>query len=147
MNLLACAFVTLAGILTVVQSGANAQLVRSIAHPWLVGLLVSLVTASLFAIAMLVTGSGLPQAGKIAGTPWWAWTGGVCGAVYVVATLFFAQSLGSGLFTGLTITAGIVTSILLDHFGLLGFKQHSAGLWRIAGAVLMIAGVGLVARF
>ena len=147
MNVFTYAFVALAGALTVVQSGANAQLVRSIAHPWAVGMLASLVTATLFAIAILATGSGLPQMGKMAEAPWWAWAGGFCGTLYVVSTLFFAQSLGSGLFTGLTITAGIITSILLDHFGLVGFKQHSAGLWRIVGGALMITGLGLVARF
>lgn len=147
MNVLMIAIVTVAGALTVVQSGANAQLVRSIEHPWLVGTLVSVVTAAIFALVLLATSQPLPQGARIASAPWWAWTGGACGAIYVISTLFFAQKLGSGLFTGLTITAGIVTSILIDHFGLIGFKQHTAGLWRIAGAALMIAGLGLVARF
>ncbi len=43
----------------------------------------------------------------MAGAPWWAWTGGLCGALYVAGTLFFAARLGAGVFTALTITAGV----------------------------------------
>jgi transporter family-2 protein len=58
-----------------------------------------------------------------------------------------AQRLGSGVFTGLSITAALATSIVLDQFGWLGFKQHSASPARLAGCGLLIAGVWLVARF
>lgn len=147
MGIFLYVFVVLAGALNAVQSGTNAQLARSLERPWLAGLVVCLSTTLVFAVGMLVSGQGLPAAGKTASAPWWAWTGGLCGAAFVIASLFFAQKLGSGLFTGLTITAGVITSILIDHFGLVGFKQHSAGLWRIVGAGLMIGGLGLVARF
>jgi transporter family-2 protein len=55
--------------------------------------------------------------------------------------------MGSGLFTGVTITASLVTSILLDQFGLLGFRQHSASPGRLAGCALMVGGLWLIARF
>ncbi len=147
MSALAWVFVTLAGALNAVQSGSNAQLVRSLGRPWLVAVLVSLVTASVFVAAFLVTGARLPEAGRTAQVPWWAWTGGLCGAAYVAATLFYAERLGAGLFTGLTITAGIAASVAIDHFGLVGFAQHQAGPMRLLGTALMVAGVALVARF
>ncbi len=145
--MLAWIFVVFAGALNAVQSGSNAQLVRSLGRPWLVALLVSVVTASVFLVALLVTGAKVPDAGRAAQVPWWAWTGGLCGAVYVASTLFFAQKLGAGLFTGLTITAGISASIVVDNFGLVGFAPHAAGPMRLVGAALMIAGVTLIARF
>ena len=140
-------FVIIAGALNAVQSGSNAQLVRSLGRPWLVALLVSLITAVAFLTMFLVTGVRAPEAGRVGDTPWWAWTGGLCGAAYVTSTLFFAERMGAGLFTGLTITAGIVASIIVDHFGLVGFQQHAASVLRIAGAALMIVGLTLVARF
>ena len=146
MSALAWVLVTLAGALSAAQSGGNAQLVRCIGRPWLSALLVSLVTTCVFLAAFLLTGARLPQAGQAAAVPWWAWTGGLCGAAYVASTLFFAQRLGAGLFTGLTITAGIAASVALDHFGLLGFARHAAGPARLLGAALMVAGVILVAR-
>ena len=147
MSGLAWLFVIASGALNAVQSGSNAQLVRSLGRPWLVALLVSLVTAGAFLAALLLTGARLPDPGRAAQAPWWAWTGGLCGAAYVLSTLFFAQRLGAGLFTGLTITAGVAASIAVDQFGLVGFAPHAAGPWRLLGAALMIAGVTLVARF
>ena len=147
MSGLAWAFVILAGALNAVQSGSNAQLVRSLGRPSLVALLVSLVTAGVFLAAFLAAGARLPDAGRAAQAPWWAWTGGLCGAAYVVSTLYFAERLGAGLFTALTITAGVAASIAVDHFGLVGFAPHAAGPLRLLGAALMVGGVMLVARF
>ena len=147
MNILVVAFVAVAGALNALQSGANAQLVRSLGRPWTVALLVSLVTAACFVTALLVVREPLPEGGRIAGVPWWAWTGGLCGALFVTGTLFFAQKLGSGAFTGITVTAGILASLVVDHFGWLGFEQHTAGMWRVLGGLLMVAGMSLVALF
>ena len=61
--------------------------------------------------------------------------------------IFLAQKLGSAVFTGLTVTAAVITSVLLDHFGLLGFQQHPAGLWRLAGCGLMVGGLALISAF
>ena len=147
MNILVIVFVALAGALNALQSGANAQLVRSLGRPWTVALLVSLVTAACFVAALLATREELPDSSRMAGAPWWAWTGGLCGALFVTGTLFFAQRLGSGAFTGITVTAGILASLTVDHFGWIGFEQHAANVWRILGGLLMVVGVALVALF
>ena len=147
MAILVYIFVAAAGALNAVQSGSNAALARTLGRPWLVGVFVSLITATALIAGWLIAGARLPAMGRVEGVPWWAWTGGVCGAAYVISTLFFAESLGAGLFTGLTITAGIIASIVVDHFGLVGFHQHSASALRVCGALLMIIGLVLVARF
>ena len=144
-HVLMVAYVVVAGALNAVQSGANAQLVRSLERPWIVALMVSLVTAACFLAALLIVRQPFPEAGRVAAAPWWAWMGGACGALYVMGTLFFAQRLGAGAFTGITVTAGIVASLVVDHFGLVGFEQHTASLGRILGGLLMVAGVALIA--
>jgi transporter family-2 protein len=63
-----------------------------------------------------------------------------------LAGLIFAQKLGSGVFTSLSITASVVVSVLLDQFGAVGFKQHAASPGRLAGCALLVAGVWLVSR-
>lgn len=139
--------VALGGVMTSIQSGTNAHLAKSLDRSWMVGLFTGALTATVLAVVTLVSREGLPSSDRIAATPWWAWTGGLCGAVYVVSTLFFAQKLGSGVFTGLTVTAGIIASIVMDHFGLVGFRQHTAGIGRILGGALMIGGLVMVSRF
>jgi transporter family-2 protein len=79
--------------------------------------------------------------------PWWAWTGGILSIASTLSGLTLAQKMGSGLFTGLTLTASLLASILLDQFGLMGFRPDPASSWRMAGAGLMVAGIWLIARF
>ena len=83
----------------------------------------------------------------MAAAPWWAWTGGLLATVFILAQLFAAEQLGSAVFMTLTVTAAVGMSLLLDHFGLVGFKEHPLGWGRAAGAVLIFAGLGLIARY
>jgi len=36
--------------------------------------------------------------------------------------------------------------LLLDHYGVAGYAPHSVNVWRIAGALLIIAGVVVIQR-
>jgi bacterial/archaeal transporter family-2 protein len=136
-----------AGALNTIQSGANATLGKGLGQPILAALIVTAVNAVAYLVSIPFFGIGLPGWDKAAALPWWAWIGGLLGGAYVLAMVFLAERLGSAIFTGLTVTAAIITSAILDHYGLVGFKEHPAGLWRIAGCALMVAGVALVSIF
>ena len=141
-------FALLAGLASAVAPGQNATLAKSFARPLLAAVVSLLVSIATIAVIMLATGQfGLPEADRLAQVPWWAWLGGLMSAALMATQLYVAKAIGAATFLGLIVTAGVVTSILLDHFGLVGFKVHPAGLWRILGGALMIGGVGLVARF
>jgi transporter family-2 protein len=90
---------------------------------------------------------GVPEVASFHRVPWWGWIGGLLGATFLMSMLLFAQRIGAGAFMGLSVTAAIITSVALDHFGLVGFKEHPVGGWRLLGCGLMIAGIGLVARY
>ena len=47
---------------------------------------------------------------------------------------------------GVVVTGQILTSVVLDHFGLMGFKEHSISWARAGGVVLLLAGAALVLR-
>ena len=141
-------FALLAGIASAIEPGQNAGLAKSLARPLLAGVVSLVVSIAAIAVIMLVTGQyGLPGLDRLAQVPWWAWLGGLMSAGLTMAQLSVSKRIGAATFLGLIVTAGVVTSILLDHFGLVGFKVHEAGLWRVLGGALMIGGVGLVARF
>ncbi len=89
----------------------------------------------------------LPSTQKWAGVPWWAWTGGLLSIGSTVAGITLAQRMGSGVFTGLSVTAALIVSVFLDHMGWLGFKEHQASVPRLLGCALMIAGLWLVSKF
>ena len=146
MNVLLYLFVAAAGALSTIEAGANAKLNSSLSGPWWAAILFNGITLALTAAVGLVVGGPFPLR-QLGDVPWWAWAGGLISAVYVMCMMVAPKLLGSGLFTGLVVTASVVTSIALDHWGLVGFEVHPAGAWRLAGAGLMIAGLALVAAF
>ena len=146
MKALLYVFVAAAGALTSVEAGANAKLTNALGGPWWAAILFSLISLGLLMVGAVVLAGPFPSA-QVAQVPWWGWLGGAISAVYILSMLIAPGQLGSGLFTGLTVTAAVIASIALDHFGLVGFKQHTAGIGRLIGAVLMIAGIVCVAVF
>ena len=147
MPALAALIAVLAGMLNTVQAGANATLNKALGQPVLAALVVSAANAAVYLAAAPFVGLGWPGGGRLAQVPWWAWLGGAMGGAYVLAMVFLAGRLGAAVFTGLTVTAGLVTSVVLDHHGWVGFAQHPAGPGRILGCALMVGGVALVSLF
>ncbi|GJD53142.1 hypothetical protein OPKNFCMD_5913 [Methylobacterium crusticola] len=136
----------LAGIANAVQPGPNATLAKSLGQPFAAGLVIVSVSASTLLVTGLLSGRlALPSAAEAAQVPWWAWFGGALGALLVLSQLFVARQIGAAPFLGLLVTAGVVTSLVLDHFGLAGFPRQPASLGRVAGGILMVIGVSFVA--
>lgn len=132
------------GVLNPVQSGLTSSIDKALDRPFLVAV-VSLALSLLCALAgALVTGQLGWPAGKAAEVPWWAWLAGLAGFFVLIARPYAASKLGAAPFTGLTVTASVIFSVLLDHYGLLGFQLHAASWGRVVGAALMCAGVLLV---
>ncbi len=146
MKALLYVFVAATGALTSVEAGSNATLTKTLGGPWWAAVLFSLLSIGLLAVAALFLAGPFPT-GQAAQVPWWAWTGGVVSALYIVSMLVAPGQLGSGLFTGLTVSAAVLMSIALDNWGLVGFEQHTAGPGRLIGAALMVAGLICVAVF
>ena len=140
--------VLLAGIANAVQPGQNGTLAKSFSQPLTAGLVVGIGAAfSVLVVGLVSRRLAWPTYLEVAQVPWWAWFGGLLGGGVVITQLLIARQIGAGSFLGLLVTAGVVTSILLDHFGWAGFDVHPASLWRILGGLLMIGGVVLVALF
>lgn len=138
-------FAAVAGLLNTVQSGSNATLGKSVSPGWATAAIGAATALTGLAYAF-ATRAPLPRAGA-ALVPWWGWIGGCLGATYVLATLIVAKQLGAGAFIATTVTVAVVASLAMDHWGLLGFQQHTASLPRLAGAVLMVGGLALIAKF
>ena len=136
----------LGGVLNTVQSGSNATLAKSMGQPMLAAIIVSIANLALYLAVSPFVGLGMPK-DNLGSIPWWAWLGGLFGATYVLASIFFAEKLGAAIFIGLTVTAGVMTSVLMDHFGLVGFKQHTLGVGRLVGCAFMLGGLALVCAF
>lgn len=84
-----------------------------------------------------------PQA--LAKVPWWAWIGGVIGAVYVAAATLLIPRMGAAPLICLVVFGQLVGSLLLDHYGVLHPRQPIDAT-RVLGALLVIGGALLVVR-
>jgi len=51
-----------------------------------------------------------------------------------------------GPFVGFTVTAALITSLLIDHFGWFRMQPHPLNVGRIIGGLLLIGGITLVAK-
>jgi len=143
-----CLLAALAGVLNPVQAGANGELGRVLGNPFGVVLVSLSISLAFTLVAGLFTRGGDTSGfSHLTQAPWWAWVGGFCGAVFLASQLLAAPRLGAAVYIGITVTASAIASVLLDHFGLLGFSQHLASIGRMIGAALMIAGVSLIAKY
>jgi transporter family-2 protein len=135
-----------AGAANPFQSGANAELNKQLGTPLWATIIVY--TTGLLGVLLLqlFLRQPMPAVARAESVHVWAWFGGLISIVATVAGLTAAQKLGAGVFTGVSITVSMAASVLLDHFGLVGFRQHTASPARIAGCAVMIAGLWIIAR-
>jgi len=139
--------ILVAGALQAWGPPMNGALRRALENPWLASLVSFLPIVALLACLLLCLPRPLPSAAGIGAMPWWAPLGGLVGAFAVIAGLLFVDRVGAGALAGLTITANILMSLVIDRFGWFGVDIHPLNGWRMLGAALMVGGVALIARF
>jgi transporter family-2 protein len=134
-----------AGGMIALQAPTNAMLARSGGSPVLAALISFMVgTVALF-VVWLASGNR-PEAAGFAKLPWYAWLGGLYGAMYVAVAAYAAPRIGLASLITIGIAGQIVSAMLLDHFGALGLPRDPFSLVRLAGAALVVLGVILVRR-
>jgi transporter family-2 protein len=129
------------------QAGTNAELRKSIGQPVFAALWVYASGLIGVLLVQVIVREAWPGEQKFAAAPWWAWMGGFISIASTVAGLMLAQRLGSGVFTGISLTASLAMSVILDHFGWIGFKVHPASWPRVLGCLLMVVGLWFVSKF
>ena len=136
-----------AGCCLPVQAGINTLLRRFLGEPMqaaLVSFAVGTLALWLYSLAARHT---WPPLSQLSAVPWWMWTGGVLGAIFVSCTIFLAPRLGAATMTAIMLSGQLVASVLLDHFALVGFPEHPVSPLRLVGIGLLFAGAWLVRVF
>lgn len=136
----------LVGAMVPAQAGINATLARVLGNP-LLAALTNMSLATLLAIASVIAlRVPLPTLEQLGAAPWWSWSGGLFGALLVLSAILLAPRLGATAFMSATIVGTMVASLLIDHFGLIGFREHPINTWRFLGGALVVVGMLLVQR-
>src|ERR1700761_6027507 len=139
--------ILIAGALQAWGPPMNGALRNALTNPWLASLVSFLPIIALLGCLVLCQPRPLPTWAGVSAMPWWAPLGGLVGAFAVIAGLLFVHTVGAGAFAGLTITANILMSLVIDKFGWFGITVHALSGGRIAGAGLMVAGIALISKF
>jgi transporter family-2 protein len=139
--------ILVAGALQAWGPPMNGVLRNALSNPWLASLVSFLPIVAFLGVLLLCAPRPLPTLDGVTGMPWWAPLGGLVGAFAVVAGLLFVNQVGAGPFAGLTITANILMSLVIDHFGLFGMEVHHLNIGRVVGGLLMVGGIALIATF
>lgn len=145
-NLLFMVAVVLAGGATALQAPTNAKLMTAVGSPVNAAFVSFAVgTAALGVLALLL--QARPDVAAARALPWYAWVGGLYGAIFVVAAAWGVPRLGVALTITLMVAGQLLVGLVLDQLGAFGAPQHPISLGRLAGVALVIAGVLMVRRF
>lgn len=131
----------LAGATIPTQAGINAKLNVYTGSPVtasIVSFAAGTITLVIFAF---VTRASIPAVGAFAGAPWWIWIGGVLGAFYVASCVILANKVGAVSMLALILAGQLITSLFLDHYGLVGYQVQPITMMKVIGLILIIAGV------
>lgn len=148
MSWLFAPFAVFLGVVLTTQVATNALLGSALGNnyiPAAVNMAIGLIATAVLTWSLTPE---WPSREMVRAAPWYAWlAGGLMGTIYLTGNILLAPRLGAGELIGLVVAGQLIFSVLLDHFGWIVFAQHSASLPRLAGCVLMIAGVALIAKF
>jgi bacterial/archaeal transporter family-2 protein len=98
-------------------------------------------------MALLLTALRDPiPAGAVARIPWWAWSGGLFGALYIGLAIVLVPQLGTATFVALLLAGQMLASVAFDHYGAFGLAERPVDLPRMIGVALLVAGVVLIRR-
>lgn len=133
-----------AGISLVVQQALNTNLRTALNSAAWSGFMSYFLGVLCMAALALVLRDPVPSAATAARIPWFAWSGGLFGAIFIGLGIFLVPRLGAATFFALLIAGQMLGSVAFDHFGVLGVPVHPVSAVRIAGVALLIGGVVLI---
>lgn len=134
-----------AGIGIPIMATLNSRLGAQLSNP-------ALATVILFAVGLIVSSGYLL---KVEGMPkdivkpdiaWYFYTGGLFVVFYILSITWVSPRFGVGNAVSFVLLGQLIAMTIIDHFGLFGTLQVNADIKRIAGLVLMAAGVFLVVK-
>ena len=137
-----------AGMFSATQTAINGHLGQVVGSPLTASMVSFLVGLAALVVlcAVLRVKQGPPTLGQ-GRFPWWTWTGGLLGAVYVLANIYLSGILGTGMTVIILLVGATAGGAVIDHFGLLGAAQKSLTVRKVVGILGMLAGAAAIKLF
>ncbi|MBT3922626.1 MAG: DMT family transporter [Nitrospina sp.] len=146
MNYLYMSLAFLVGFLLPVQVGINAELSRFVNSPLLAALVSFTVGGLCLLISVVVLRVPFPALGAVSTIPVWSWGGGLIGAAVVLGSILAGPKIGALALVGVLLAGQLIASVLMDHFGWLGFPIQKMTGVRFVGIMLLVGGLYLIRK-
>jgi transporter family-2 protein len=136
-----------AGAMMPTQAAINNKLSVFVDSPILAAFISFLVGTVGLLVYVLIAGVPLGNIVSAKNAPAIVWIGGLLGAFFVTSTVVLVPRLGVAMTFSLIIAGQMLITLVIDHFGLLGVPVKEVSLARVAGILLITAGVVLIRRY
>ena len=144
MNLIFLLMAFCVGMAMSIQAAVNTQLASSIGANSVVAAFVSFACGTIVLGGVALSRGGLgPTFAALAGQPVWKFAGGFLGAASVFGTVVLAPRIGLLCLIVLVIAGQLLTSMAIDHFGLINMAVRKVSNVRVAGACIVALGVAV----
>ncbi|MFP5491801.1 MAG: DMT family transporter [Bacteriovoracia bacterium] len=128
------------------QPVVNARLGIEMASPLWAGFISFLGGALLLGALALLQGQFSDKITRLSTAPWWSMTGGLLGAIFVIAALILIPRIGATSLGVAFICGQLLMAVVMDHYGLAGLSVRPIDSMRFVGIVLVLVGVFMVMR-
>jgi transporter family-2 protein len=144
MILISFALAFIAGIAIAVQAAVNSQLAGAMSGNTMAAAFYSFLTGMIVLGVIAFLRGGLAESlSIIPAQPAWRLVGGVLGAGAIFCTVWLAPRIGLANLLVLVIAGQLLSSVAIDHFGLLGVVVRPVAAIKIAGASVVLMGVSV----
>ena len=135
----------IAGAFLPLQAGINGQLAKQVSSV-LAAALISFFVGTVALLVLMLIQRETPSLSALKGLTWWHWSGGLLGAFFITTAAVAGPRSGARLVMALVLAGQLGMALALDHFGWAGFREAPISAGKIAGLVLILAGVFLIRR-
>lgn len=146
MNYILTTLAFFVGGLIPIQVGVNSELAKYINSPVLAALVSFLVGGMCLIVGAVIFKAPLPTLNQVNSLPTWLWGGGLIGAAVVLGSILAGPKIGALALVSLLLAGQLVASIIIDHYGWLGFPIQKMNVQRLLGVLLLVGGFLLVRK-
>ncbi|MFT0475335.1 DMT family transporter [Pseudomonas antarctica] len=131
-----------AGLGITLQTTLNGQLAKGVGGDSVAAALFSFTAGALcLGLFSLMRGGVVTSLAAIPAQPWWSLLGGLLGASALLSYVVLAPKIGLSALLGLAIAGQITSSLVIDHFGLMGAVERPVSPAKLGGSIVMLAGL------
>ncbi|MCU0189120.1 DMT family transporter [Acinetobacter sp. AYS6] len=142
MNMIYYIIAFAAGLGITLQTTLNSQLARSLGGDSVTAALFSFSTGAFsLGIYSLLRGGLFTSLAAIPSQPLWSLAGGLIGACALFSYVVLAPKIGFSALLGLAIVGQLLSSQMIDHFGLLSAVKRPVSLIKLGGMLVMLIGL------